>query len=96
MNTGRAASMRRCRWKLFPLVGGAAGLVFGIIFGAVSTRRAGTAFAMITLGIGELVSSSALILRHVFGGEEGISHRPHAGFFTFSVSPSGRRCRSTI
>jgi len=59
--------------EVFPLVGGAAGLVFGIIFGAVSTRRSGTAFAMITLGIGELVSSSALILRHAFGGEEGIS-----------------------
>lgn len=57
----------------FPLVGGATGLLFGVIFGAVSTRRAGTAFAMITLGIGELVSSSALILRHFFGGEEGIS-----------------------
>ena len=58
---------------VFPLVGGAAGLVFGIIFGAVSTRRAGTAFAMITLGVGELVSSSALILRHFFGGEEGVT-----------------------
>ena len=59
--------------EVFPLVGGATGLVFGIIFGAVATRRSGTAFAMITLGIGELVSSSALILRHVFSGEEGIS-----------------------
>jgi branched-chain amino acid transport system permease protein len=58
---------------VFPLVGGVTGLVFGIVFGAVSTRRAGTAFAMITLGIGELVSSSALILRHFFGGEEGIT-----------------------
>ena len=58
---------------LFPLAGGATGLVFGAILGVVSTRRAGTAFAMISLGIGELVSSSALILRHVFGGEEGIS-----------------------
>ncbi|CAH0342360.1 branched-chain amino acid ABC transporter permease [Rhizobium sp. CECT 9324] len=58
---------------LMPLVGGAAGLVFGMLFGAVATRRAGTAFAMITLGIGELVASSALILRHAFGGEEGIS-----------------------
>jgi hypothetical protein len=28
---------------------------------------------MIALGIGELVSSSTLILRHVFGDEEGIS-----------------------
>ncbi len=59
--------------EVFPLVGGATGLVFGILFGAVATRRAGTAFAMITLGIGELVASSALILRHVFGGEEGVS-----------------------
>jgi branched-chain amino acid transport system permease protein len=58
---------------VFPLVGGLAGLFFGVIFGAVSTRRAGTAFAMITLGIGELVASSALILRHAFGGEAGIT-----------------------
>jgi branched-chain amino acid transport system permease protein len=58
---------------VFPLVGGVTGLVFGVVFGAVSTRRAGTAFAMISLGIGELVASSALILRHFFGGEEGIT-----------------------
>ena len=58
---------------LVPLVGGLAGLGFGIIFGAVSTRRAGTAFAMISLGLGELVASSALILRGFFGGEEGIT-----------------------
>ncbi len=58
---------------LFPIIGGFTGLVFGVIFGAVSTRRSGTAFAMITLGIAELVSSSALILRHFFGGEEGIT-----------------------
>jgi branched-chain amino acid transport system permease protein len=58
---------------VFPLVGGLAGLVFGIALGAIATRRAGTAFAMITLGIGELVASSALILRTFFGGEEGIS-----------------------
>ena len=56
-----------------PLVGGIAGLVFGVIFGAVSTRTAGTAFAMISLGLGELVGSSALILRSFFGGEEGIT-----------------------
>lgn len=72
MNTARAADAP-LPLEVFPLVGAAAGLVFGIVFGAVSTRRAGTAFAMITLGIGELVASSALILRHVFGGEEGIS-----------------------
>jgi branched-chain amino acid transport system permease protein len=56
-----------------PLVGAFAGLVFGVIFGAVSTRTAGTAFAMISLGLGELVGSSALIVRSFFGGEEGIT-----------------------
>ena len=56
-----------------PLVGGFSGLLFGIIFGSVSTRRAGTAFAMISLGLGELVASSSLILRGFFGGEEGVS-----------------------
>jgi branched-chain amino acid transport system permease protein len=58
---------------LVPLVGAAGGLAFGIIFGSVSTRRAGTAFAMISLGLGELVASSSLILRGFFGGEEGVS-----------------------
>ncbi len=58
---------------LIPLIGGAGGLIFGIIFGSVSTRRGGTAFAMISLGLAELVASCALILRSVFGGEEGIT-----------------------
>jgi len=58
---------------VIPLVGGAAGLFFGILFGSVSTRRAGTVFSMISLGLGELVASSALILRTFFGGEEGIT-----------------------
>lgn len=58
---------------LFPVIGGLSGLFFGVLFGAVATKRAGTAFAMITLGIGELVVSSALILRSFFGGEEGIT-----------------------
>ena len=59
--------------SLIPIVGAIAGLLFGIIFGSVSTRRAGTAFAMISLGLGELVASSSLILRGFFGGEEGVS-----------------------
>ncbi|MFC3675278.1 branched-chain amino acid ABC transporter permease [Ferrovibrio xuzhouensis] len=58
---------------LIPLAGGFMGLLFGIILGAVSTRRAGTVFAMITLGLAELISSMSLILRGFFGGEEGIS-----------------------
>ena len=58
---------------VIPLVGGVAGLFFGVLFGAVSTRRAGTVFAMITLGLGELVSAFALLMRTFFGGEDGIS-----------------------
>lgn len=58
---------------LFPIAGALGGLFFGVLLGAISTRRASTAFAMITLGIGELVASSALILRRFFGGEEGIT-----------------------
>jgi branched-chain amino acid transport system permease protein len=58
---------------LVPLAGAAAGLVFGALFGSVTTRRAGTIFALITLGIGELVYAAAFMLPTYFGGEEGIT-----------------------
>lgn len=56
-----------------PLVGGLGGLAFALVIGWVISKRAGTAFAMISLGIGELVASSSLILRSVFGGESGVT-----------------------
>jgi branched-chain amino acid transport system permease protein len=58
---------------VIPLAGGIGGGVFAILFGWVSTRHSGTAFAMISLGLAELVGSSALILRSFFGGEEGVT-----------------------
>ena len=58
---------------LVPLIGGVAGLVFGLLFGFVTTRRAGTPFAMISLGIAEMVASSALMFTAFFGGEGGIA-----------------------
>jgi branched-chain amino acid transport system permease protein len=58
---------------LVPLVGGVAGLFFACIFGWLSTKRSGTTFSMISLGLAELVGSSALILRTFFGGEEGVT-----------------------
>ena len=58
---------------LMPVVGGAAGLVFGIVFGYVTTRRAGTTFAMISLGVGEMVAACSLMFPAFFGGEAGIS-----------------------
>ena len=59
--------------SLIPLVGGAAGLVCAALLGYVSTKKAGTPFAMITLGIGELVFALALMLPEFSGGEGGVS-----------------------
>jgi hypothetical protein len=50
-----------------------AGLFFAALLGYVTTKKAGTIFAMITLGIGELVWSMSLMLPEFFGGEGGIS-----------------------
>ncbi|MGY3585902.1 branched-chain amino acid transport system permease protein [Bradyrhizobium sp. USDA 4341] len=58
---------------VIPLMGGIGGMAFALVVGWVMTKRAGTVFAMISLGIGELVASSSLILRSVFGGESGIT-----------------------
>ncbi len=58
---------------LVPLAAGLFGLLAAMLIGSFSTHRAGTVFAMISLGIGELVASSSLILESFFGGEGGIS-----------------------
>jgi branched-chain amino acid transport system permease protein len=58
---------------LLPLVGGAAGCLFGVLFGYVTTRKSGTTFAMISLGIGEMVAACALMLPGFFGGEGGVT-----------------------
>jgi branched-chain amino acid transport system permease protein len=58
---------------LLPLIGGLAGLMFGILFGYVTTRRSGTTFAMISLGIGEMVFACSLMFPGFFGGEGGIT-----------------------
>ena len=57
---------------LIPLLGGLVGLLFGILIGYVSTRRAGTTFAMISLGFGEMVTALTLVLVAIFNGEDGI------------------------
>lgn len=58
---------------LMPLVGAAAGLGFGVVAGWFATQRSGTAFAMITLAIAELLHALAPQLKSLFGGESGIS-----------------------
>ncbi|AOY90617.1 branched-chain amino acid ABC transporter permease [Cupriavidus sp. USMAA2-4] len=59
--------------SLLPLVGGVAGAFFGVLFGYVTTKKSGTTFAMITMGIGEMVFASSLMFPDFFGGEGGIS-----------------------
>ena len=65
--------------SLIPLVGGLAGAAFAIVLGFVTTRKAGTPFAMITLGIAELVFAMALMVPEFFGGEGGVSGNRTAG-----------------
>ena len=64
---------------MIPLVGGLAGLAFGALLGFVTTRKAGTPFSMITLGVGELVFAAALMFPEFFGGEAGINANRTAG-----------------
>jgi branched-chain amino acid transport system permease protein len=59
--------------SLVPVVGGLAGIGFAVLFGYVSTRKSGTTFAMITLGLGELVFAMSLMIPEFFGGEGGVS-----------------------
>jgi branched-chain amino acid transport system permease protein len=65
--------------SLVPLAGGVAGMGFAVVFGYVTTRKAGTTFAMITMGLGELVFAMSLMIPEFFGGEGGVSGNRIAG-----------------
>lgn len=65
--------------SLLPLLGGFAGAAVGLVLGWVMTRKAGTSFAMITLGVGEMVFAAALMFPEFFGGEGGVSGNRTAG-----------------
>ncbi|MCF8179283.1 MAG: branched-chain amino acid ABC transporter permease [Sulfuritalea sp.] len=68
---------------LLPIVGACAGMLGGVVLGYVTTKKAGTTFAMISLGIGELVAACALMFPGFFGGEGGISGNRVIGKETF-------------
>jgi len=72
--------------SLLPLIAGLAGGLFGVIFGYLTTRKAGTPFAMITLGIGEMVFAASLMFPGFFGGEGGITGNRTAGPPLFGVA----------
>lgn len=71
---------------VLPLFGGIAALAFGLVFGYVTTRRAGTTFAMISLGIGEMVAASSLMFPAFFGGEGGITGNRVTGKGWFGIN----------
>ncbi len=58
---------------ILPVFGGLFGMGMAMIVGSFSTRSAGTVFAMISLGVGELIAASSVIVVAFFGGEGGIS-----------------------
>jgi branched-chain amino acid transport system permease protein len=72
--------------SLIPLVGGCAGLGFAVLLGFVTTKKAGTTFAMITMGIGELVFAMSLMVPEFFGGEAGVNANRVVGKAVMGVS----------
>ena len=78
--------------SLVPIVGGLAGMGFAVLLGYVTTRKAGTPFAMITLGMAELVFAMSLMFSEFFGGEAGVSGNRVVGepFFGITFGPQSQ------
>lgn len=72
--------------SLLPIVGGLAAVVFALLFGWVTTKKSSTTFAMITLGVGELVWAMSLMFPEFFGGEGGISGNRVTGSKPFGIT----------
>lgn len=72
--------------SLTPIVGGFAAMLVAIVLGWVTTKKAATPFAMITLGVGELVWAMSLMFPEFFGGEGGVSGNRIAGGKPFGIT----------
>ncbi len=72
--------------SLIPVVGGLASMLVAILLGWVTTKKAATPFAMITMGIGELVWAMSLMFPEFFGGEGGVSGNRVTGLKTFGIT----------
>ena len=72
--------------SLIPIAGGLSAMVVAVILGWVTTKKAATPFAMITLGVGELVWAMSLMFPEFFGGEGGVSGNRVAGSKPFGIT----------
>ena len=71
---------------IMPLFGAIVGLILGILIGYLSTKRIGTAFALISLGFCELITAITLIFVIFFNGEDGIEADRVTGMDYFGIT----------
>ena len=71
--------------ELMPLLAGFSGLGLAIAVGFIATKQRSTAFAMITLGVVQLVTTAATMFHHFFGGEGGIKTDREIGISLFGL-----------
>lgn len=72
--------------SLIPIVGGLASTLVAVLLGWVTTKKSGTTFAMITLGMGELIWAMSLMFPEFFGGEGGVSGNRVTGSKVWGVT----------
>ena len=72
--------------SLVPIAGGLGSMLVAVLLGWVTTKKAATPFAMITLGIGELVWAMSLMFPEFFGGEGGVSGNRVVGAKPFGIT----------
>jgi branched-chain amino acid transport system permease protein len=72
--------------SLIPVAGGLSSMLVAVLLGWVTTKKASTTFAMITLGVGELVWAMSLMFPEFFGGEGGISGNRVTGSRPFGIT----------
>ena len=72
--------------SLVPIAGGIGAALVAVLLGWVTTKKAATPFAMITMGIGELVWAMSLMFPEFFGGEGGVSGDRVAGSSPWGIT----------
>ena len=72
--------------SLIPVLAGVGSMLVAILLGWITTKKSGTTFAMITLGVGELIWAMSLMFPEFFGGEGGISGNRVAGSKPFGIT----------